>query len=265
MEMEGAQPNLISWLEVLYRAKGQFLKAREQAQLGLELSQQNNNKATEGNFRMTLAHLFWRMDESHKAWEEIEKARKIWEDTFDTVSKQEAMFYKGMIGLEVRSPDTAQAIADELKREVESSIHLRNLSFYYHLLGRIEAKRENYTQAIDHFEMAYSLLPAPRRLSLIEWHALFVFPLGEAFYKSGNLEKAQEEFQKITLMTTGRAVDGDLYAKSYYMLGKINEELGETAKAITHYEKFLDLWMDADPGIAEVEDARKRLAGLKGE
>jgi len=47
------------------------------------------------------------------------------------------------------------------------------------------------------------------------------------------------------------------------MLGKINEELGNTAKAIEHYEKFLDLWKDADPGIAEVEDAKKRVAGLK--
>jgi hypothetical protein len=36
-------------------------------------------------------------------------------------------------------------------------------------------------------------------------------------------------------------------------------------KAIEHYTKFLSLWKDADPGKAEVEDARERLVGLKAE
>jgi len=41
----------------------------------------------------------------------------------------------------------------------------------------------------------------------------------------------------------------------------IFQKKGWKAKVIEHYEKFLVLWKDADPGIAEIEDARKRLAG----
>jgi hypothetical protein len=34
-------------------------------------------------------------------------------------------------------------------------------------------------------------------------------------------------------------------------------------KAIVHYEKFFSLGKDADPGIVEFRDARKRLAGMQ--
>jgi len=42
-----------------------------------------------------------------------------------------------------------------------------------------------------------------------------------------------------------------------------NHITGQKAKSIEFYEKFLSLWKDANPGIAEVGDARKRVAGLK--
>ena len=41
----------------------------------------------------------------------------------------------------------------------------------------------------------------------------------------------------------------------------IFQKKGWKGKAIEHYSKSLTFWKDADPGIAEVEDAKKRLAG----
>ena len=43
-------------------------------------------------------------------------------------------------------------------------------------------------------------------------------------------------------------------------MSKIYEKKGRKGKTIDHYEKFLNLWKEADPGIAEVEDAKKKFA-----
>ena len=37
------------------------------------------------------------------------------------------------------------------------------------------------------------------------------------------------------------------------MWDKIRQKVGDTAKAIYNYDKFLDLWKDADPYIPEIE------------
>ena len=136
----------------------------------------------------------------------------------------------------------------------------KTIRFYYHLLGMIELERENFSKAIENLKKAISLLPFPRYLGP---HALFIQFLASAYYRSGDLEKAREEYKRILSLTMGRINYGDIYAKSFYMLGKIYEQQGNTAKAIKNYSKFLALWKDADPGIPEVEEAGKRLKTIQ--
>jgi hypothetical protein len=46
-------------------------------------------------------------------------------------------------------------------------------------------------------------------------------------------------------------------------MSNATKQKGWSTKATEHYEKFVSLRKDADSDIAEVENARKRLAGLK--
>ncbi len=72
-------------------------------------------------------------------------------------------------------------------------------------------------------------------------HALFMETRAHAYYMSGDLEKAREDYENIITLTLGRLHCGDIFAKNYYMLGTIYKKKGWPGKAIENYEKFLDL------------------------
>jgi tetratricopeptide (TPR) repeat protein len=87
--------------------------------------------------------------------------------------------------------------------------------------------------------------------------------LARAYLQKGEIDKAIEEYERLITLDPKSGEKLLIYPKYYYKLAKLYEQKGWEGKAIENYEKFLDLWKDADPGIAEVEDAKKRLAALQ--
>ena len=189
--------------------------------------------------------------------EVLKEARKQEILTWQTI----ILSAKGRAYLQMKSIDKALKIADEILELVQTGSKKKNIRYYHLLMGMIELERNNSSRAISFLNKAVESLYAPEE-NFPNIHTFFINTLAQAHFNAGNLNKARENFERILSLALGRLDDGDFYAKGFYMLGKIYEEQGDTAKAIEHYEKFLVLWKDADPGIQEVEDARKRLAGL---
>jgi len=250
------------WLEILYRTQGKFNAAENQAQQGVELTKKLGLELSNWKlgYHRTLAFLYVKLGNPEEALKEQNKAWNISVENPWIGDQIPHLWIRGWIYTEIKSLDKAQKIAEELRNLIQKSLYKNHIKFYHQLMGLIELKKENYTKAINYFNKAISLLRYPS--SLRERHAFYMNYLALAYYESGDLDKAQEEYERITALTNGRLYYGDIYAKSFYMLGRIYEQQGDTAKAIEHYQKFLTLWKNADPGIAEVEDAKKRLAGL---
>jgi tetratricopeptide (TPR) repeat protein len=159
----------------------------------------------------------------------------------------------------MKSMEDAQRTADELKQVIDEGMNKKATRYHHLLTGKIELEKGNHSQAIEHLGNAVSLLshgPLNKRVEFID-------PLALAYYRAGDLENALKQCEWITTLTQGRIRYADHYALSFFMLGKIYEQQGNSANAIEQYEKFLNLWKDADPGVAEVEEARKRIAELQ--
>ncbi len=254
-------------LGLLYLSMGRYEESIGHFGQGIEQAQKLDDYWRKSRFHLRLAYVYLISKQPEESIRELDEAWQSAEQAESIIAQIRVLYMKGLAQLEMKLFEEAQRTADELMKYVETWINGRLVRYYWHLLGMIEYKRGNLSRAIEYCEKAISFLnyQGGTRGLTYRWkmHALFDDSLAMALYKMGNLDKAQEQYELITQLTTGKLNFSDRYAKSFYILGKICEEQDDTAKAIEHYEKFLSLWKDADPEIAEVEDAKKRLAGLK--
>ena len=247
--------------------RGKFKSGRQQYEQGLELSEKLGDNWWRVCFHTWRAYSYLKSGQPEEALKDCEAAWSIAPETDDSLKWQRrALYYKGRALLAMNSIDGAQKAADGIRELVEKGANKKDIRYCNHLLGLIELKNKDYSKAIEYFTQAISLLPYQHGMDpFTNDQANFAEPLALAFYDSGDVERAREEYEKILTFTTGKLYSGDIYARSLYWLGRIYEEKDQKSKAIEFYEKFLSLWKDADPGIAEVENARKSLAGLQSE
>jgi serine/threonine protein kinase/Flp pilus assembly protein TadD len=234
---------------------GRIEDAKKHGESFVKHAQKMGQKVWEGIISLAAGNFLLSVRHYQEALEKISIAQKIATETENWSLERRALSFKGRALIMMGSFEEAQKTAEELKELCQKSLNKRIIRLHYHLEGLMALENGNYDEAIESIENALSLDP--------DYYKPNLDLLGMAYYRSGNLDKAITEYEKIINCPSGIRTYEGVYVKSFYMLGKIYEEQGNTAKAIEHYEKFLDLWKDADPGIAEVEDAKKRLATLR--
>ena len=262
--LEAAEPEIkssaIFSLASLHLTRGQFHKAIEQIEQTIPLAEKTGEKLWATQAHSYLSYVFYVLKDCQKAMEHTKEVLKYGAENKSISWTRNGLSYQSGILAVMRSFPEALKTAEELKKLYQGELNKKLIRDYYSVMSKIELERNDYAKAIKYGEDC---------LALYSYGDLtrdaFVYDiLGQAYYRSGDLEKARSTYEKILTLTTGRISYGDIYAQSFYWLGKIYERLGNKSVAIENYQKFLDLWKDADPGLPEVEAARKRLAGLRG-
>jgi len=246
-------------LNSVFLVKGRYADFKKLFAPLIERTRSSGPGEAEWNGRFYLAYFSLKTGRPDIALEECRKAYGIDGGSFDLGYKRRTLHLRGFAELALKRTGEAEKTAGELKALIETGLNRKAIRLYDHLVGAVELERGETAKAIATLEKTASSLP----YGPYEKDAWFLDTLASAYLRAGDLEKARSEYEKITTLTNGRYDYGDIYARSFYHLGQIYEKQGDKAKARENYQKFLDLWKDADPGLADVADARSRLSAIR--
>jgi tetratricopeptide (TPR) repeat protein len=212
---------------------------------------------------------------------ELELARKnneSWLDEYEKFQPAEVRNFKArhhflsaLIDLKEEKLDSAKSRLAKVKMLMgfPGPLWYEWITFFSDILEAeillAEGNPEEAIAALEEQSLARVQLPA---IQYVESVIFYNMPelkdvLARAHQQKGNLDSAIVEYEWLVTFDPSSKARYLVHPLYHYRLAKLYEEKGWKGKAIDQYEQFLDLWKNADPGTAEVEDAKKRLAGLK--
>ncbi|MBN1589173.1 MAG: tetratricopeptide repeat protein [Pirellulales bacterium] len=241
-------------LSELRLLQGRFNEARDLAQQGYDLARKRKNKGTMRDRLSLLAHLDALAGHPQEA---IARLDTLWKTTLvdEELEWQRFIVYsKGLVYARTGQLDEALREAKKLEDLTAKGLDKKKTRLFLHLMGVIEIERKDYSKAVEYLEQSLPMICLRSRLNIAVADSL-----ASAYVGTGQLKKARKEYERMATFPRGRQFYGHLYALSFYRLGSCWEAEGRTDEAKKYYQKFLNLWHDADPGIPEMRQASKKL------
>jgi serine/threonine protein kinase/Tfp pilus assembly protein PilF len=269
----GTKAEAFAWRGFYLYWLGQRKRASSDLEKAAELAESVGNKEWIGHIHRILGWIYYDQGNYEFSREHFEKwlnLRKELNPSRTAYSLTCYDFYIGLVDLKEGQFDSARSKLNKIKSLLPDVTGDRNITEFYNdfLSGELLLAEDSVEEAISTSKKtssmgAFSSMYPSRLLP-------HNFPferdtLARAYLKNGEIDNAIAEYERLITFNPNVAERSLIHPRLYYKLARLYEQKGQNNKAIEHYEKFLDLWKDADPGMAEVEDATERLAQLKGE
>jgi len=221
-----------------YLAKGMYSQALLSYERHLASAISEGKKA-EAHF--LLGKLHYLKDDYAKAIQECQQALEL------NPQAIEAHWIQGLTFVKKEMFDQAESEVLTIKGLVEKTKAEELETYYYHLLGELSLSKGLYQQALENFNKAANIESLDR--------TFFVNALGEAYFKIGELDVAAEKLGDVFKINPN-------YAQTHYLLGLVYEKQDKKEKAREHFQKFMDIWKDADENLPQLLEVKKRLLEL---
>lgn len=248
-----------SWLSHLYLAMGRYALCENFLLEGIRYAAENKNHFYTQDLTLSLGYLKIQLGQPGEAKGIVTKMLKNHDLELSDEIRISLIHMKGLTHVMLHEWAKVQESCELLKDLFIRRGFMAAGRRYHHLMA-LKAVRNSRESALTHINQSIDYLPA--QFTRYDSHAFFMDARALLYHKTGFVSDAQQTYEKILALTVGRLMYGHLCVLAHYRLAKIFQDRGWRGKAIEHYQKFLMLWRDADPGMSELTDARKQLNTL---